>query len=385
MKNINVMESIFVYDKPVHGKEFVGRQKDVNLLKNMVFGGESVALYGEPKSGKTSLVDQMLTTAEMMGEKFLIADVSLAACRTAEDILTAFASALIHCCGSSSAEYAALVRTCLDGTHFVFDEERFLSDGELVSMNWIVDTIDMQKAFALPERLSQIKNTRIVVLVRQFQNIRCPEESEDLLLALEKAVSKANPACPFIFTGSFLNGMKDVFETRRWFWRCVVRFQMSPVEMTEISDFIYRGFQSRGKVLEKEVIVWAADVLKGNMWYINQLFTILDSITRGYVNRDLAVDALRILMGTHAPRFYYTVCSLTDFQVSLLKAILDGEVKFASSTVIDRYRLNSSANVKRLKDALMKKEVVWFDEKDEPHIEDPLFEYWLRKVYFAEK
>lgn len=379
------MDSIFIYDRPVHGKEFISRRKDVGLVQNMVFGGESVALYGEPKSGKMSLVEQVFTTAKMTGEKFLVADVDFTTCRTTEDILTTFASALIRCCGTSAVEYGTLIKTFLEGTHFVFDQERFHSDGDVVSMNWVVDQIDMQRAFALPEKLAEFKGTRIVVLVRQFQNIRCPQESEELLLALEKVVSRANPQCPFVFTGSFLNGMKDVFETRRWFWRCVVRYRMAPVEMTEISEFIYRGFQSRGKVLEKEVIVWAADVLKGNMWYINQLFTILDSITRGYVNRDLAVDALRILVGTHASRFYYTMCSLTDFQVSLLKAILDGETRFSSSTVIDRYQLNSSANVRRLKDALMKKEVVWFDEKDEPHIEDPLMEYWLRKVYFAQK
>ena len=33
-------------------------------------------------------------------------------------------------------------------------------------------------------------------------------------------------------------------------------------------------------------------------------------------------------------------------------------------------------------DALMKKEIVTFDEKDEPTLLDPLFEYWVRKYFF---
>lgn len=73
---------------------------------------------------------------------------------------------------------------------------------------------------------------------------------------------------------------------------------------------------------------------------------------------------------------------LTAFQERFLKAVLDGNVKFSTAEVIAKYRLNSSANVKRLRDALMKKEVVRFNEKDEPEIMDPLFEYWLRKEYF---
>ena len=60
-------------------------------------------------------------------------------------------------------------------------------------------------------------------------------------------------------------------------------------------------------------------------------------------------------------------------------------MKFSTTEVIDKYRLNSSANVKRLKDALMKKEVIMFNDKDEPVIQDPLFEYWLRKFYFGEE
>ena len=73
---------------------------------------------------------------------------------------------------------------------------------------------------------------------------------------------------------------------------------------------------------------------------------------------------------------------LTDHQLSLMEAVLDGVVKFSASEVIAKYRLNSSANVRRVKDALKKKEVITFNEKDEPVILDPLFEYWITKYYF---
>ena len=76
--------------------------------------------------------------------------------------------------------------------------------------------------------------------------------------------------------------------------------------------------------------------------------------------------------------FYFT---LKD-EGSLLKAVMDGVVKFSASDVIEKYRLNSSANVRRVKDALKKKEVLTFNEKDEPVVLDPLFEYWLEKSYF---
>ena len=76
---------------------------------------------------------------------------------------------------------------------------------------------------------------------------------------------------------------------------------------------------------------------------------------------------------------------LTTFQVCLLRAILDGHTKFSSSEVIQKYNLNSSANVRRLKDALCKKEIITFDDKDTPIILDPLFEYWATNSFFKVK
>ena len=61
---------------------------------------------------------------------------------------------------------------------------------------------------------------------------------------------------------------------------------------------------------------------------------------------------------------------------------MDGHTRFSSAEVISRYNLNSSANVRRLKDALCRKEIVTFDEHDEPVILDPLFEWWARKYFF---
>ena len=57
-------------------------------------------------------------------------------------------------------------------------------------------------------------------------------------------------------------------------------------------------------------------------------------------------------------------------------------MKFSASDVIEKYGLNSSANVRRVKDALKKKEVLTFNDKDEPVILDPLFEYWVSKMFF---
>lgn len=373
----------FIFDRYVTGKDFIGRSREVEMLKSLVFNGECVAVYDEPGTGKMSLIQQMFTKARLHGEDFILADVSFMRVRTMEDVLLAFAKGVMSACAASPAAMRAIVDKHLAGTHLVFDEERFESFGETVSSNWMLDEIDIQKVFELPSVLAAEKQTRIVVLVREFQTILFPSESYNILKIMEKIIERRDLNCPFIFTGSHLNAMKEIFDVKRWFWHRVYRFHLEKIKGEDIAFFIRKGFQPQGKVIEDKLVVNTAEILRNNMRYVNQLFSIVDAIAKGFVNSNAIDAAIESLLSLHSPRFFSTVCSLTDFQLSLLKAVVDGETKFSTSSVIDRYRLNSSANVKRLKDALVKKEIVWFDDEDVPHVQDVLFEYWLRKVYFA--
>ena len=97
------------------------------------------------------------------------------------------------------------------------------------------------------------------------------------------------------------------------------------------------------------------------------------------------LEALEDLVSIHEPRFEAMVYDLTNYQVNLLRAITEGHTKFSSAEVIREYHLSSSANVKRLKDALAKKEIITFNESDDPQFIDPLFEYWVKKYFFKQK
>lgn len=94
------------------------------------------------------------------------------------------------------------------------------------------------------------------------------------------------------------------------------------------------------------------------------------------------MQALHMIVSVNEPRFVRMTDDLTGFQLNMVKAILDGVKKFSSVDIIEKYGLNSSANVLRLKEALKKKEIISFDDNGEAYFLDPLFEYWLNEVYF---
>ena len=384
------METPFVYNKYVTGKNFIGRRSDSTVLSNLLSAGENVSLWEPPKSGKMSLVEQTLFNMRIQGRHFLVAEVNLLDVRSCDVLLRRWGDAVIRCFATTPSEYSDIVKTHLDGTHFVFDEEVYSQKDEILSTNWDVDENDVKAILALSYKLVQGSDSQLFVLVEEFQNIEFCPESERIFKILESVFREAsasgqNRKCSMILCGSRVNAMKEIFEHRKFFWRQVEHLPLQKVDEKEIIDHIIKGFLSSGKVIDRNLLFGVCKLFDNNLWYINHFTSICDSLSKGYIMEPVLLDALDMLMSIHEPRFIATMDDLTTFQVSLLRAVVEGHTKFSSSEVIAHYGLNSSANVRRLKDALCKKEILTFDDKDEPVIMDPLFKYWVMKKYFHMK
>ncbi|MDE5732336.1 MAG: hypothetical protein K2H95_04785 [Bacteroidales bacterium] len=379
------MDSPFVYDRYVTGRNFVGRKKECGVLGNLLGAGENVVMFEPPKAGKMSLIQQTMFNMRASGKQFVICCADLFNMRTTEDFLLKFGTAVIKAFATSPDQYEKAVSDYLGGTHFIFDKERYYQNGDIISMNWSVEPEDVSAMLALPYRVAMDKGVTLYVVFNEFQNIMCASGGESLLKSMEELLSSRPSGCPvsFIMTGSRVNAMKYIFSYKKYFHRQVIHLPLMPVEQSEIIEHIVRGFlYGAGKSLDRELAVGACELFKCNMWYINHLASVCDSMSKGYISENIMMDALGSIISVHEPRFMSMVDDLTDHQLSLMRAILDGVVKFSSSDVIAKYRLNSSANVLRVKEALKKKEIVTFNEKDEPLIMDPLFEYWIGRHYF---
>jgi len=381
------MATAFIYDKYVTGRAFIGRKQECTILSNLLDAGENVFMYGPPESGKMSLVQQTLFDMRMAGKLFSVAHVDMFNVRKTDEFLQKFGSAVIRAAASVPDEYSDIMASYLSGTHFVFDMMRYTTYGEIVSLNWDLDKNDIEAMLNLPLRISQDRGVPYYVLMSDFQNLLMDDKCDDLFRIFENVLSakQRENRSSFLFMGSQVNAMKLIFEEKKWFWRLVNQMSLQPVEDREIIEHVVKGFASSGKVIERELILGACKLFRSDMWRINHFFSICDSLSRGYINEGILMEALAAMIALHEPHFKAVINDLTDHQLSLLKAVLDGIVKFSASDVIEKYRLNSSANVRRVKDALCKKEVLTFNEKDEPVILDPLMEYWLNKYYLERK
>ena len=382
------METPFVYDKYITGKYFLGRKKECSVMANLLAAREHVSLYEPPKTGKMSLIRQTLINMRSMGVQFVAPFVDMLSVRTLSDFLIAFGTSVLKASASTPEEYSRIVKTHLADTHFVFDHMRYSMDEELVSLNWTPDLNDVEKMMRLPVEMAKEKSIPYIMILNEFHNILNAPEGEKVLKILEAqfALREEPYTATFVMSGGMVNAMKYIFEEKRFFYRQANHIALTKVDEREIVEHVVKGFLNMtGKSFDRNLAMGACQLFQSNLWYVNHLAAICDALSKGFVTEAMMTEALNSMISVHEPRFISIVNDLTDHQLSLLRAVLDGVVKFSASDVIEKYHLNSSANVRRVKDALKKKEVLTFNEKDEPVILDPLFEYWVSTFYFKIK
>ncbi len=381
------MDSPFLYNKYVTGQHFIGRKEDCAILANLLSQGENVALWEPVGTGKKSIVHQVLTRMKVSGSRFTVGDISALDIRSGEAFARRLGSAIIRLVASTPDEYSRIVNTYLSGTHFVFDQTAYSASDTILSTNWDLDDDDIRAVLRLPYRLAQDRGERIYLIIDEFQNLDLADDGEKLFKLMEGVMDEAkgigNKLFSYIIIGSMYNAMRDIFVKRHFFYRRVERLALSKVDEREIVEHIIKGFLASGKVIDRDLIGGACRLFKCNLFYINHFTSICDSLSKGYIMEPVLLEALDTIISINRGRFVAAMHDLTTFQVSLLKAIIDGYTKFSTAEVIRKYSLNSSANVRRLKDALMKKEILTFEGDDErPVIFDSLFEYWLKNYYF---
>ena len=378
------MDTVFTYDRYVTGKSFIGRRSEQDKLAELLGEGTNVVIYEPPKTGKTSLLRETFLGMKACGGAFRTVDLSLMNVRTAEAFAIRLATAVIGLYASTPEEIEGMCGRYLGSGGLRFDPASYARGGDFLSLHGPLSDAALRTVLSLPYRIAADNHDKLFVCVFEFQNILLTEDPDHSLQIFEEIVRKApRGQCSWVWTGSMVNAMKDIFEGKRYFYRMVERVKLEPVSVKDIENHVTKGFLVSGKVIEKDLIRDVCSKLRCNIYYVNHFAAICDGLSRGYITAPVVEESMLSLIAMHEPRFMAIMNGLTNFQVFLLRAILDGETKFSSSEVIAKYGLNSSANVLRLKDALAKKEIVTFLPSGGAVVLDPLFEYWLRKYFFV--
>ena len=351
------MVSYFDCQHTAQGDKFISRTDAVRLLAAQIKEKKFSTKYAAPGYGKKSLVEKALHMLKNGAYPFTLITIDLFNVTNAEAL---------------AAQYVAALRKPI---------EEYNKDA-LFPIRIDFENVSTSLAINLPNITGSVAGTNFVVYFKEFQNILNMSGGEKLLKLMEKEFP-GHQSVAYVVTGEQVNRMKDIFENRKFFHEINCNIELEPLERAASKAYLRNGFLHSGKDLEDETGDALYDTACGNPIVMNRLATICDSLAIGYINKRILRSAVESYFLDQEAQYRYIMSNLTDNQVNFVRAVCDGVERFSSSEILKKYKLNSSANVFRLKEALCKKEIVTFDSDERARVIDPMFELWLKKRYFA--
>jgi len=148
-------------------------------------------------------------------------------------------------------------------------------------------------------------------------------------------------------------------------------------------NFIQERFLSTHKMLSEQQAERIAMYVENHPYYVQQLSQICWFRTSiELVDEDIERSMESLVMQLSL-LFQNITENLTNTQVNYLKALIDQVRMISSKEVINKYHLGSSANVSRIREALINKEIIDDQVVGIPELLDPVYRYWLKNYYFS--
>jgi len=366
----------FAYGIQVSGNLFTDREEETVRLKNNFLFGINTILISPRRYGKTSLVNRVCE--ELKTEEIRIARLDVFGCRSQEEFLDAFATAVIKATSTRWEEWmenlkqflSRLVpRVCI-GT----DPLNEFS----ISLDYQGVQGTVEEILDLPETIAQHKGYRIVVCIDEFQQLGLFPDSLAFqkLLRSRWQLQKKVSYCVF---GSKKTMMESIFgKPNDPFYKFGDLLYLSTIESGKWVDFIIRRFEATGKNIPSEIAEEIVTTVQAHSSYVQQLSWLVWVNTKKVATHDSFKTGLDTLLRDCEPLFVNQTENLPKAQMRLLHAVANGAVSgLTRQDTMRRYNLGVSANIIKSKKALIDRDILFADEKSLQFC-DPVLALWLR-------
>lgn len=236
----------------------------------------------------------------------------------------------------------------------------------------------------LAENIAKAKKIKIVVCVDEFQNIGYFEHA----LAFQKKLRahwQKHKHASYCLYGSKKHMLMDIFgNVSMPFYRFGSFMFLEKIEAQHWVPYITHRFEKTGKKITAQLAGQISSLMENHPYHVQQLAQeVWDVCHKSAKPADFENAVVRLLRQMTI-LYQREVDLLSNMQVNFLKAISSGVEKFSSNETLRDFNLGSSANIKRVREALIEKEVIDINN-GKPEFSDPLFKIWFWRIYMQRK
>lgn len=368
----------FVFGTPVTGSNFTDRKEETKRLKANFIHGVNTILISPRRWGKSSLVRQVIHKIDDPEIKIVYIDIF--ACRNPQEFYSTFASNVIRQTSSRQEEWIDNIKTFLGRFSPKFSVSLDSKVDLTLSLELLPKADDAEDILNIPEKIAQKKKCRIVVCIDEFQQIGEFKDSVHFQKILRTAWQYQQHTSYCLF-GSKKHLMNELFNRVNLpFYKFGDIIFLNKISSEDWVAYIRSRFEETGKRISDRMALQICQLVENQSNYVQQLAWIVWVNTVEEATEEILENSYNEMIDHNSLLFEHMTESLSGYQLNFLKAIASGVTKgFSSQQFIKDYQLGTSANIKRIKEALLKKDLIEISRK-EATIPDPIFRQWLRRL-----
>ena len=374
------MEIPFSYGKIVKDKDYTDRIEDAKHLCNNFLALTNTTIISPRRWGKSSLVNRAIEMLQQGGRDYLFVRLDAFNLKTSDDFLEGYARSVASAF-SSHEELLSFLRKALPRV----DAQLSIGLGPAK----LTLHLDRQKTkdsitdiINLPQVLAEEKRVNVIVCIDEFQVVA--EYAESLAFQrMLRSCWQTHGRVAYCLFGSKYNLMTElVGKPKMPLYKFGDMMYLSRIGTQDWVEYIVGRFADTGKQIPAHVAEYLVGLVKNHSYYVQQLAQFAWFRTEHVCTEAIVDEAFDSLVGQLEMIFMHTMEDLKPTQVEYLRAVCDGVTSWNSVKTLNKYKMGTAANVKNIKAALEKKEIITSFPK-QIELQDPVFETWLKQSFWG--
>lgn len=375
------MESPFIFGKVATADYFTNRTQDIKKLVTNFNSLVNTVVISPRRWGKSSLVKRAAEITQQSNSNVRFCFIDMYNIRTEEQFYQLLSQNVLQ---ASSSRFEEILETSKKFLTSLLPKISFSPDmtNEFsLSADWEEVKKQPDEIIELAENVAKSKNFKLVVCIDEFQNISSFDEPLEFQKKL-RSHWQYHTNVSYCLYGSKRHMLLDVFNAQSMpFYKFGDIMFLAKISEKHWIPFIQKRFSVTGKTISEENARLICSLAENHSFYVQQLAHLVWNETIMECSADNVTTAFENLLLQLGFLYQTNIDSLSNTQVNFLNALIKGETRLSSKDVIRKYKLGTSANVSRIKQALENKEVIEIQGETIDFL-DPMYKNWLKHHYF---
>ena len=371
----------FIFGKSSDFVNFTDREEETLRLETNFKSLVNTTIISPRRWGKTSLVENVAEKIRTENKKIKVCVLDIFNVRSEAEFYEHFAKGVLK---GTSSRWEEMVDNAKKFLSHLLPKVTFSPDSQAeisFGVGWETLQKNPDEILNLPETIAKEKKISVIVCIDEFQAIGDFSESVAVQRKL-RSHWQHHHNVGYCLYGSKRTMLLDIFSNSSMpFYKFGDIMFLQKISNKNWGKFVKKRFEDTGKKITIDQAEYLAELVDNHSYYVQQLAQQAWLRTKTNCSKIIIYESFQSIKNQLSLLFVGQIETLTSTQINFLKAVLSGETAFTSQQNLKKYRLGSSANIIKIKNALISREIIDIQTK-KVDILDPIFKLWLKEEFF---